>query len=324
MKIYLNDEGKESGPFSTDELHDKIYSGAVSRVTSARAEQETVWMPLDELLNRSKPPSINERPPVVQISLERLRDPAERTALLWLYIASIPAWLILLVWTIAGLGVPLLIIGAIFAFRAIGEMWFVAYLKTNAVQVSASQLPDLNRVVDSCCKRMGMERPDVYVMQQNVWNAFATKIFGRRMVVLLSGAVDSILLKGDLQQITWVVGHELGHHWAGHLDMKQKLARVGGWLIWVNLWHSRRSEFTCDRVGLYCAASAKSSRLALMNLTVGAQLAGTVNIDEAIKQWRTHSGEFFVKYRTLYSTHPHLLARLEHMNEAVLEFGMAG
>jgi Zn-dependent protease with chaperone function len=92
----------------------------------------------------------------------------------------------------------------------------------------------------------------------------------------------------------------------------------------VNLWHSRRAEFTCDRVGLYCAGSAKASRLALMNLTVGAQLASTVNVEEAVKQWLMHAGEFFVKYRTLYSTHPHLLARLDHLNRAALEFGMPG
>jgi Zn-dependent protease with chaperone function len=142
------------------------------------------------------------------------------------------------------------------------------------------------------------------------------------MVVLYSGAVDSILLKGDLQQLSWLVGHELGHHWAGHLNISQKLAKMGGWLIWVNLWHSRRSEFTCDRVGLYCSGSLKASQLALINATVGAQLAGRVNIGEAKKQWREHSGEFFVKYRTLYSTHPHLLARLDFLTNAASEFGI--
>ena len=159
-------------------------------------------------------------------------------------------------------------------------------------------------------------------MQQNMWNAFAAKMLGRRMVVLLSGAVDSILLKGDLQQLTWVVGHELGHHWAGHLNFSRKLAKVGSWVFWLELWYSRRAEFTCDRVGLYCAGSLKASQLAVMNCTVGAQLADKVNLTVAQRQWQEHSGEFFVKYRTLYATHPHLLARLDHLTGAAGELGI--
>jgi Zn-dependent protease with chaperone function len=105
--------------------------------------------------------------------------------------------------------------------------------------------------------------------------------------------------------------------------LSQKLAKLGGWLIWVNLWHSRRAEFTCDRVGMYCAGSLKASQLALVNATVGAQLASRVNIGEAMNQWQEHRGEFFVKYRTLYSTHPHLLARLDYLNNTASEFGFS-
>jgi Zn-dependent protease with chaperone function len=136
--------------------------------------------------------------------------------------------------------------------------------------------------------------------------------------------VDSILLKGDMRQLTWLVGHELGHHWAGHLNLSQKIAKLGGWLIWVYLWHSRRAELTCDRVGLFCTGSLNASQLALVNATVGAQLAGKVNINEAASQWRIHRREFFVRYRTLYATHPHLLARLDHLNGAAVELGIAG
>jgi hypothetical protein len=59
----------------------------------------------------------------------------------------------------------------------------------------------------------------------------------------------------------------------------------------------------CDRVGLYCAGSVTASRLALMNATVGAQLADKVNVSATVVQWQQHRGEFFVNYRSLYSTH---------------------
>jgi Zn-dependent protease with chaperone function len=325
MKIYLQKNGEKSGPFSAEELREKTYSGEVPRSISACTDEALEWVPLETLLSQREKPS-SPAPPLpdqgrspkttaaVSTIAERLRDPKEKTALVLLYIAAVPVWLLLAAWSVIERGIPLVIIGVVWACIAIGEMLFAAYLKANAVRVSATQLPDVCRVVNVCCQRLGMETPDVYVMQHNVWNAFATKIFGRRMVVLLSGAVDSILLKGDMQQLTWLVGHELGHHWAGHLSLSQKLAKAGGWLIWVNLWRSRRAELTCDRVGLYCAGSLKASQLALVNATVGAQLAGKVNVTEAVNQWRQHRGEFFVRYRTLYATHPHLLARLDHLN----------
>lgn len=322
MNIQIKQYNETTGPYPAEELRQKIYSGQLPRTVLAQLEGSSDWVPLESLLgDGSVPPTLSPTPSAVP--LDQLRDAKERTALTWLYIASAPVWLFLIVWVIAGFGIPLIFIGLFCLLELFGGLWFAAYLKTNAVRVSDTQLPELNQLVETCCKNLGLERPDVYVMQRNIWNAFATKIFGRRMVVLYSGAVDSILLRGNLQQLTWLIGHELGHHWAGHLNWRQRLAKLGGWLIWVHLWHSRRAELTSDRVGLYCAASTKASQLALMNLTVGAQLANQVNVDEAVKQWQAHRGEFFVKYRTLYSTHPHLLARLEHLNSAAQEFGMS-
>ncbi len=321
MNIYIKQDEGQTGPFSAEELRLRIYSGELSRTVSACAEGSADWVPLESLLN---PPTLGQvRPATPEVQLTQLFDPKEKTALLWLWIFAVPVWLVVLFFVVAGKGTPLIFIGMFWLVGAMGQLWFAAYLKTNAVRVSAAQLPELNAAVESCCQRLGLERPDVYVLQHNVWNAFATKIFGRRMVVLFSGAVDSILLKGDMKQLTWLVGHELGHHWAGHLNFSQKLAKAGGWVFWLGLWHSRRAELTCDRVGLFCAGDAQACQLALMNATVGAQLANRVNLDEAVKQWQGHRGEFFVKYRTMYSTHPHLLARLEHLNQAATEFGLA-
>jgi Zn-dependent protease with chaperone function len=335
MKIYVSQDNEKLGPYSKEELRDLIYSGRVRHSATACIEGSTEWLPIDNLLNqREASPTAGTPPPAPApspvpppvasrtLSLEKLRDPLEQTTLVWLFIASIPAWLFLIVWTVVGVGVPLFIAGLILLSVLIGELWFAAYLRVNAVRVSPTQLPELYQVAQSCCHRLNMPMPEVYVMQENVWNAFAAKILSRRMVVLLSGAVDSILLKGNIQQLAWLLGHELGHHRAGHLDFGRKLANVGDWCVWLKLWHSRRRELTADRIGLYCAGSLQASQLALVNAAVGAQLASKVNVAEAIQQWRQHSGEFFVRYRTLYATHPHLLARLDHLNNAAAELGL--
>jgi Zn-dependent protease with chaperone function len=324
MNIYVNQDNQQLGPYTRDQVQDLIWRGEVRRSSLARADGGNDWVPLDSLLNPPRAALSVTAPPLIPVPLEKLRDPLEHTALVWLYVASIPGWLFLATWTFASFGILLLLIGLLMLLRFAGQMWFAAYVKTNAVRVSENQLPELWRVVQSCCDRLGMAPPEVYVMQENVWNAFATRILRRRMVVLLSGALDSILLKGDMQQVAWLVGHELGHHRAGHLDFARSLANVGDWCVWLKLWYCRRAELTCDRMGLFCAGSLRASQLALANGTVGAQLAAHVNPMEAIRQWQQHSGEFFVRYRTLYSTHPHHLARLEYLNRAAADLAIAG
>lgn len=259
---------------------------------------------------------------VAGLTMKQLRDKHESTALTLLYLASIPIWILLITLIVVSYGGWLVILLFVWLARVIGECWFAAHLRTNAVQVSERQLPELHRAAQECCAKLGFEPVQLYVMQDTLWNAFAMRLRGRRTVVLLSGAVDAILLKGDYQQLKWVVGHEIGHHAAGHLDLSRKLAHLGAWFFWGALWHSRRAEFTCDRIGLYCTGSLRASQLALASATVGAQLASQLDLAEAQAQWAAHSGEFFVKYRMLYSTHPAMLCRMEALANAAKELGV--
>lgn len=256
------------------------------------------------------------------IPLDRLRDAKERTAWMWLAIFAVPMWLGLAVWIIALWGVPLIIIGGFWLAGFIARSFAQAYIRTNGIEVSADQLPELNRIVEDGCAKLGIARPAVYVVQHNVWNAFASKLAGQRSVVLFSGAVDSLLLKGDVRQLAFLIGHELGHHAAGHLDFATTWVAIGAWVPWLFLWYSRRRELTCDRIGLYCTGDLATALRAMTNMAVGSQLVEQVNLAAAIRQWETHRGEFFVNYRTLYSTHPQLLCRLASLPAAAGELGI--
>lgn len=253
-----------------------------------------------------------------------LRDPLEGRAFAWLAFFSVFAWIFLAMWVVSTFGGGLLIIGLIAGVRHLAELFAVAHIKTNAVEVSERQFPEIHRVASSFARQLGQPMPTIYVLQENTWNALAMRIAGRRLVVLFSGAVDSILSRGSLTQLAWVIGHEMGHHYAGHLEAwRNRIVRFGSWFFWVRLWYSRRCEFTCDRYGLACAQNLRESQRAICNMSVGAQLAPQVDIEEAIAQWNRHRSEFFVGYRTLYSTHPHTLCRLAELKTAAGELGIS-
>ena len=252
-----------------------------------------------------------------------LRDPLEGKAFAWLVFFSLFAWVFLAIWVISTLGFALLILGLIAGARHMAELFAVAHIKTNAVEVSERQFPEIQRIAAAFARQIGQPVPTIYVIQENTWNALAMRIAGKRLVVLYSGAVDSILSKGSLSQLAWVIGHEMGHHYAGHLDfLRSMTVGLGSWFVWVRLWYSRRCEFTCDRYGLACAQNLQESLRAVCNMSVGSHLASQVDIEEAIAQWNRYRSEFFVRYRTIYSTHPHTLCRLEALTKAAQELGV--
>lgn len=256
--------------------------------------------------------------------LEKAKDPKERTAFILLTLFAIPLFLVVILWIIASFGILLIWIGIGLLIGRFVRLFFAAYIKSNAIRVSENQLPEIAQIAQNFCEKMTYPTPDIYVIQHDLWNAFAVKLAGKRLVVLYSGAVDSILSTGDMKQLAWLIGHELGHHIAGHLNFFTHLVEIfGGWCIWVNLWYRRRCELTCDNIGLLCADNLNATLKAMANMTVGSQLADKINIDAVEQQWEMHKKELFVRWKTAYSTHPHNLCRISEIRKKAQELGVA-
>ncbi len=106
--------------------------------------------------------------------------------------------------------------GAIFAFiismvMNIGSYWFsdkLALKMTGAREVTQAEEPRLHGIVDNVAAMAGLQKPKVYIIQNDSPNAFATGRNDKHAAVAATTGIMRIL---DDRELTAVLGHELGH-----------------------------------------------------------------------------------------------------------------
>ncbi|MCM2676197.1 M48 family metallopeptidase [Alkalicoccobacillus plakortidis] len=110
--------------------------------------------------------------------------------------------------SIIGIGIALFI----FAFMFFVNMTMLGSIRGNGVRISENQFPDVYERVKVMSEQMGLQKvPDVFVIQsEGILNAFATRFWGRNMVVLYSEIFDLGREQGK-DELDFIIAHELSH-----------------------------------------------------------------------------------------------------------------
>lgn len=234
----------------------------------------------------------------------------------WVYprerrLGAVTLWLGLLAWVLLVVGtlglalayVLLGFIGYVFAQSAV-----IAWIKGTGVKLSPTQLPALHARFEACCGFLGIEKPpEAYLLHGNgMFNAFATRFFGRNFVVLLSDVVDA--MEGQPDGVNFYIGHELGHIRRGHLTGHLWRAPVL-WLPLLGAAYARAKEYTCDLHGEACCEEPDSAPRALMALAAGARQWRHVNLQAYAAQSAGNSG-FWASFHELVGGYPWLTKRV--------------
>jgi len=240
----------------------------------------------------------------------------------WVYprersLGNITLVLGLLVWALlvlGTLGIALVyvlfgFIGYVFAQSAV-----IAWIKGTAVKLSPTQLPELHARFEACCGYLGIQQPpDAYLLHgDGMFNAFATRFFGRNFVVLLSDVVDAMEAQPD--GINFYIGHELGHIRRGHLTGHIWRAPVL-WLPLLGAAYSRAKEYTCDLHGAACCEQPDSAPRALVALAAGAQQWRNVDLQRYADQSMGNSG-FWGSFHEVIAGYPWLTKRVARTIDA--------
>src|SRR5512145_1881577 len=239
----------------------------------------------------------------------RFRSSKEQPLFVVGAIFSAVVWLAVIV-SIVGLVYALLIWLAIVVAHAL----FLAHVRGNGVRLSERQHPELYARIRAASAKLGLPRtPEVFLLQGGgLLNAFATKLFSRRFVILLSDLVDQC---SDPRQLDFVVGHELAHHAAGHLAWNAFLAPYH-LVPLLGPAYSRAREYTCDRAGAAVAGDTEQAMRGLVVLAAGGKTAAATNLEAFIEQ-AAEAGTFWMAVLELGASHPYLCKRVAALKEWV-------
>jgi len=214
---------------------------------------------------------------------------------------------------LAALAEPTVAITVVFYIALLGLLAFLGRglalgrLRGSAILVSPRQLPLLHSLAVAHAQKLGMAKiPNVYVVESGgLLNAFATRFLGRDFVIVHSDVLDLALQQGEAA-VGFVVAHELGHVWRGHLKYRW-LTLPGRFVPYLGSAYSRACEYTCDQVGAFCQPDGAIN--GLLALAAGKLLYPHIDPREFAAQAETDRG-FWIRRAELMASHPRLPKRV--------------
>jgi len=173
--------------------------------------------------------------------------------------------------------------------------WETIGLQGSNFHVTVDSCPDLYKLHRSAAELLDIAPiPPLYLQQYYDINAFTIGHRNDAYVVVNIGAVDKL----DNDELTFILGHELGHVKSGHvlyhmmgayisqLITERPILRpfAGPIRVALNHWY-RMSEFTADRVGLLACQDLNKALSAMMKMTgLPERFYGSASVDGFIKQ----------------------------------------
>lgn len=216
----------------------------------------------------------------------------------------------------ASTGSVIIFYGVLIALGAfVAHAYALGRVRGNGVLVSEHQFPLLHRLVTAHAQRMGLKySPTTYVVESGgILNAFATKLLGRKFIIVHADVLALAVRRGQ-PAVSFIVGHEIGHHWRRHLAWRWLIAPAR-LVPYLGAAYSRACEYTCDRVGAYCEPEGAID--GLLVLSVSGWLHTHVNALEFARQAEADTG-FWIRRAEWVSSHPRLPKRVQ----ALLSLGV--
>jgi Zn-dependent protease with chaperone function len=257
--------------------------------------------------------------PLTSTAIDRLRNPKET---LYFAISAVFGGLIWFIIAVALLyNVSFSLVFYIALYVAIIFLSFVMYeanVLGNAVLVTSSQFPLINNLVSECSESIGVTKPPkVFVISgSGVLNAFAVKLLGNTYIILHAEVVDFALGRNKIDELKFIILHELSHHAAGHtLWWKSLLLLPSHGIPFLYSAYSRAREYTCDSIAANRMENKEACLGSLLMLAHGSKtLADDVSVKAFLEQ-DEKMNPFGAVLNEILSSHPRLTRRVKEIRD---------
>lgn len=194
----------------------------------------------------------------------------------------------------------------------------------NMVKVNASNYSELHRAFEGVVRKVGIEKPELYIYNDPVMNAYT---YGEKNTFIALS--NSLVEKMSMDEVRSIIAHECGHILCKHTfynTLLRTIEELGYWmeflsyatygpiLIAMQYW-SRKSELSADR----CAAVVVGERVyqtSMLKLTSGmAEVSGNpYQLVEQAKEYRRFMKESLwnriqQNCRVAFNSHPQMCER---------------
>lgn len=135
-------------------------------------------------------------------------------------------------------------------------------LMGTSVRVHELQNPQLFRVVKRCAAALGLPMPLVFVREDYNVPVIAAGLGEPYSIIISCRWIEHF----NEDELTFMIGRELGHIASGHTRLTSLLSTNGNENVIVSLVFGawlRKTELTCDRVGLLCCGSLDAATRAI-------------------------------------------------------------
>ncbi len=200
----------------------------------------------------------------------------------------------------------------LFIFLIIAGLIYLKLLQAqqlgNSIRIHENQFPEIFEVFHQYATQLEIEKANLYIKQDPYLNAY-TLGYGTCTVVLNSALVEQLTLK----ELSFVIGHELGHFKAGHTKINSLINPLGQGNLFSNFvfgFWGRKSEYTCDQCGLILTKDIDSAISAIIKLSLGGQLFKKFNVDGYIPQLKKSESKL-VKSSEMLISHPTIANRVK-------------
>ena len=188
-------------------------------------------------------------------------------------------------------------------------------LVRRARQVTARASPQIDPILREASARLQPGDVLAYIAPGRALNAYTFGLSSPKVVVVYSGLLDVM----DRDELSFILGHELGHVALGHTWLNSLVGGIAGvpasWsagmlMAMAFLWWNRACEYSADRAGLLACGKPEKAVSALVKLGAGPR-AGQSDLSEVYRRIDAEDDNLLGSISEMMGTHPMLIKRIQ-------------